>query len=622
MTFTALSSAVLFALLVPLILFYFLKLKRPRQTIPSLVLWRQVLSDQRVNSPFQRFKRNILLLLQILLLCLLVLAAMQPLLRREAGNAARLPVLVDVSASMGALDKDGGRSRLDEAKARLRERIASMPPGQEICLIAFSRSARKLTPFTDNRRELLDAVASLEVEDVPGDLDEGLRLAQALGRTAPFERVLVLTDGNLPGKTTFELPYQLSLQKLPPAGPNAGITACNARRNAAGDWDLFVQLVCTDPAPSNTATVTLTAGGQEIGQEQVNLLAGGAPRLVFRVSAAGGGGQMVHVALKPAGFDSLASDNDAWLALPAQRPLDVYAPESMAAFRHALASIDGLRVFPNKDEPSPSSYDLAVGESKGLPLAKVSCTTGDMPEELRPLLTVNKDVTQNIRAIDWRRDSPLLQHVSFDEVIFLEDPVLAPGKDVNALRVLGWESLVDGPHGPLMVTHLDEASARVHFLFNPDQSTLPFRVAFPIFAANLANHALRLAGLAEATGIPTGVLPPQPAEANATVTIRGPGNFARDEKANERGVVTGIPAARAGEYTLSAGHTTTKLGASLLSMTETALGTVDEVGFGDRISVKTDTTAPKADRSLWWTLAALGYAVLLLEWWWFQRRPF
>src|SRR5436190_4711170 len=108
MSFTALHSAWLFALLAPLIIFYFLKLKRPRQTIPSLVLWRQVLSDQRVNSPFQRFKRNILLLLQILLLVLLILAAMQPLLRREARTAARLPVLVDVSASMGALDKDGG----------------------------------------------------------------------------------------------------------------------------------------------------------------------------------------------------------------------------------------------------------------------------------------------------------------------------------------------------------------------------------------------------------------------------------------------------------------------------------------------------------------------------------
>src|ERR1700754_2559559 len=87
-TFTALSSAWLLLLTIPVVVFYFLKLRRPRQVIPSLVLWRQVLADQRVNSPFQRFKRNILLLLQLLLLALLVLAAMQPVLRRGGSAAA------------------------------------------------------------------------------------------------------------------------------------------------------------------------------------------------------------------------------------------------------------------------------------------------------------------------------------------------------------------------------------------------------------------------------------------------------------------------------------------------------------------------------------------------------
>ena len=41
MSFSSLSSAWLFGLLVPLIVFYFLKLRRPRQLVPSLVLWRQ-----------------------------------------------------------------------------------------------------------------------------------------------------------------------------------------------------------------------------------------------------------------------------------------------------------------------------------------------------------------------------------------------------------------------------------------------------------------------------------------------------------------------------------------------------------------------------------------------------
>jgi Ca-activated chloride channel family protein len=621
MNFTALSSAWLFALLVPLVVFYFLKLKRPRQTVSSLVLWRQVLSDQRVNSPFQRFKRNLLLLLQILLLLLLVLAAMQPFLRRESQRTGRLPILVDVSASMGALDREGGKSRLEEAKIRLRERIAALSPDQDMCLIAFGKSARRLTGFTSNQAELRDAVNALEVEEVPGELEEGLRLAQALARTTPFERVLVMTDGNLPAKANFELPFQIDLQKLPPAGPNAGITACNARRTAAGDWEVFVQLAVTDPPPANTATLTLQADGQEIAREQVTLTGGGAPRLNFRVN--GAQNALVQASLRPGGFDSLASDNDAWLTLPAVRALDVFVPESLAAFRHALSMSDGLRIFPAKDLPSPGSFDLAITEGGDKPpVARVLCTVGKIPADLQALVTMDK---KSIGAIDWRRESPILQHVSLDEVVFLDDPVLAAGKDESALALAGYQVLIQGPHGPLAVQHTDGVEivgqARIHCFFHPDRSTLPFRVAFPILTSNLVIYAQKLAGLSEAVAGATGVLPPQSFSPGATVDLSGPGKISRREVADARGVVAGLPAPRVGEYRLKASGTELRLGASLLSTAETSLAAVNEVEFGDRIAVKTENAAPKADRSLWWLLAALGFGVCLVEWWWFQRRP-
>ena len=87
-TFTTIANAWWFLLTIPLIIFYFLKLKRPRVEISSLALWKTVLNDQRVNSPFQKFKRNILLWLQLAIIILLVLAAMQPFMQGGAGRAA------------------------------------------------------------------------------------------------------------------------------------------------------------------------------------------------------------------------------------------------------------------------------------------------------------------------------------------------------------------------------------------------------------------------------------------------------------------------------------------------------------------------------------------------------
>src|SRR5260221_421040 len=302
--FASLAGAWLFTLLIPVVVFYFLKLKRPRHEIPSLVLWRQVLGDQRVNSPFQRFKRHFLLLLQILLLCLLALAAMQPFLRRERGRGDRLVVLIDTSASMAALDREGGQSALDQARKRVRELIDNLLPGQELSLIAFDRHARRLTPFIDNRRDLRAALDALEVEDVPGDLEEALRMAQALARGAAFEKVLLFSDGNFPAKANFELPFTIDFQRLPPAGPNFGITACEARRAPGGKWNVFIQIEGSSNAESITGAIELNQNGAVIATENLALAQGSGPRLSFTIASEQS--SFLHAHLRLAGFDSLA----------------------------------------------------------------------------------------------------------------------------------------------------------------------------------------------------------------------------------------------------------------------------------------------------------------------------
>ena len=594
-SFTALSSAWLFLLLVPLIAFYFLKLKRPRQVVPSLVLWRQVLSDQRVNSPFQRFKRNILLLLQLLLLILLVLAAMQPIFRRTASGATRLPVLIDISASMAALDKPGGQSRLDAAKARVRALIDTLPSDQEVCLIAFAKTARRLTGFTNNRTELRDALATLQIEDVPGDLEEALRLAQALARTAQFDRIWLISDGNFPARTNFELSFQIEFQRLAPAGANFGITTLNARRALAGQWDVFVQLAGSADAESTSGTVELRQGDAVIGSEKVSLVKGSAPRLSFRV----GGAESVTLQARyvPGDFDSLASDNTAWLTLPAVRPISVYVPATLTAFRHALGTMEGVNIFPDDSGAKQSGYDLVIsGEEADLQLpARAVCSIGRVPADLEKLVSLTPE---NGRVIDWRRDAPLLQHVSLDDVVLMDTAHRAPDATETSFRELGYEILADGPHGPVILEKRDGDTLRVQLLFQPERSTLPYRVGFPVLVSNLVQIALRQAQLAEVAAAPTGVLPPLALAADQTVHVEGPANFRTDAKTDARGRLTGVPAPRAGEYSIRGDGGVQHAAVSVLSPAETSLAAVDQIEFNEQIKVTAATGAVRTDRSL------------------------
>ena len=192
----------------------------------------------------------------------------------------------------------------------------------------------------------------------------------------------------------------------------------------------------------------------------------------------------------------------------------------------------------------------------------------------------------------------------------------------NTTANLGYEILAQGPRGPLIVERTDGDALLIALLFHTDRSTLPYRVGFPIFVSNVVQAALKQSGLAEAAAARTGVLPPLTLAPNRAVHITGPGGFARDERTDDRGQLTGIPAPRAGDYTITDGTAAPRhIGASLLSPAETSLATVTQIEFADQLTVAATTAVPKADRSLWWLLACAGFVVLLVEWWWFQRRP-
>ena len=75
-------SALFFAFFIPaVIVLYLLKLKRTDLQIPSTLLWRRSLEDLKANTPFQKLKRNLLLLLQLIIIALLTFAVARPVLQ-------------------------------------------------------------------------------------------------------------------------------------------------------------------------------------------------------------------------------------------------------------------------------------------------------------------------------------------------------------------------------------------------------------------------------------------------------------------------------------------------------------------------------------------------------------
>lgn len=616
--FYSLQGAWFLLLLIPLIVFYFLKLKRPHQRVPSLALWSQVINDRRVNSPFQKFKRSILLLLQILLLLFLVLSLMQPFVQSGAERADYLPILIDCSASMAATDPETKKSRLELAKERVNDLIDNMLPDQRISLVAVSSTARRLTDFTDNQRILKKAVASLEVDDVPSQLEDALRMTQALSRTAPIKSVLFYSDGNFPQEINFELPFELNYQLLPPAGANLGITSMNARKNQAGNWDVFLRIENSKQS-DGAAVVELFQEGQSVAREEILLAPGESQRLEFSVAA--GGASKLKAVLTPGAADSLAADNEAFLTIPQSRDLLVYVDPELASYRYALDDSKDLILYPGPDqETAPAEYDLVIsGAEKDMDRESlVKLGVGFVPEDLKKYISLQPQLTQ---VVDWNRSSSLLRHVELSDVQITQEPVWTEKSGVENLEELGYEVLIHGKLGPLLLQKRNATDQEFYFLFNTDRSTLPYRVGFPILVSNLLQLTLQEAGIAETQAAATPLLPVVELQPEQKYQIQTPAGKRLSVESDANGVLSGIAALHVGTYQISgAGAKDTEINVSLLNPLETSLVSEEEIQFSE-VPVSAAQAQIDTDKPLWSEFALIAFFLLLLEWWYFQRKP-
>lgn len=341
----------------PLVALYFLKLKRVVRVVPSTLLWKKSIEDLHVNSPFQRLRSSLLLLLQLLVLMLAALALGKPMLELAQRNEETLILLVDQSASMSVVEADG-RTRLDHAKEQAKRCIDNMGDSSRAMVITYCDRASVTSSFDADKQALKRKIDAIEQTQSTTSLNEAITLAEAYAQNivigqdvgtkdvgpekpAAPASVFLFTDGRVEDASQLVVQkFDADKIKVTIAGTradNVGILAMDARRNYERPELLEVATTIQNfGAAPISFDATLYVDGKNLDIRSVELAAGAAAIPENSASSQPPAGSLAVAAFDPVEFaggglvevvlnvdDALKADDKAWAIVDEPRHVKV-----------------------------------------------------------------------------------------------------------------------------------------------------------------------------------------------------------------------------------------------------------------------------------------------------------
>lgn len=640
------------ALTVPLlVLLYFLKLKRTEQIVSSTLLWQRAVQDLQVNAPFQRLRRNILLLLQLLALIAALLALAGPILSMQGGPGQRTVLLIDRSASMNAEDGDeNGLSRLDYAKQQAALLVDSMrnravfslqDRADQAMIIAFDEHAKVMSNFTSDKRQLLNALDAITPTDKQSHLSETLTVARAFtqapaeetnGRSAEQRAQLHLfSDGCITDLGTLSLQEdEMVYHSIGQSADNVAVTAMQARRSYEQTDQIQVFAALAHFGPSDVACeVQVSVNDAVVAVRSVQLaparvdangltLQPGRASVDVTVTYAGAGLLEVRQ-LRP---DTLEADDAAWAVVAPPRQLAVAL---VTEGNPVLGSL--LRACPlaSLKVMTPSEYQESYGADLQSPFDVTvldTCALERLPRgrylvfgaPSAPMGLTVSGTMENQFVIDWRANHAILKHVNLSHVY--------AAQAVEALVPRDARVLAEFNNGPALALIQRSGSVFLWAGFDCVQSNWPFEPSFVLFCYNALDYLGMQVSNTHAAQLQAGEpIVVQGLAPQATGVLQGPDMPDLDVQVGQEGHLRFPGTDRVGAYSLALeGQDPQLYAVNLLDTEESSLSPRSELAVSGRTVQAQSEAIGRANVPLWPYGVLLVLVLVCLEWWVYNAK--
>jgi hypothetical protein len=655
---TALYAA---AVSVPLLLLlYFLKLKRREQIVSSTLLWKRAVQDLQVNAPFQKLWRNILLLLQLLVLLAILLALAGPILSLIAGPACRYVILIDRSASMNATDVKP--SRLEAAKEQAKIFVESLrnkafyslrDDSDQTMVIAFDSRAKVLCNFTSDKKQLNRAIEAVTPSDDVSSLAEAIVVAQAFAQSPGVEadymsaeepaRLILFSDGQIRDLDQIVVgPDELTFHCLGESQQNVAVIAMQARRSYENpeEVSVFGTLANYGAEPVNcevqlsinndVRAVRMVTIPPRTSDESLKAVNPGKLAVDFSLSYAEGGVLEVRKLQGTGGSDQqtdcLSCDDAAWAILPAPKKLSVLLvtagnkvlESALQACPLARLELQSPAQFDAIDQNDPSTgsgralsieqrYDMIVLDNH-VPAKLPKCrylVFGRPPDGID---VSSPQELENQVIVDWRTKHPVLKYVDLTNLFAAKCYKMILPRDADVLAEFN--------ETPALALVRRNGSVFLLAGFDVLQTNWPFEPSFVLFCYNAAGFL----GMQLSSGQERNLKVGEPIvveglDGQISAQIDGPDFSGTEIESSVSGSLRFAGTDRVGTYRLSIGGQPDRFFAvNLLDPKESNVEPVREIVLSGQSVQAEEHGVSRANFPLWPFLVGLALVLVCLEW--------
>ncbi|WP_432664859.1 BatA and WFA domain-containing protein [Wukongibacter baidiensis] len=450
---------------IPIIIMYLLKKRHQDFEISSTFLWQRAVADIEANAPWQRLRKNILLILQLLAFIMLVFFLVKPYLISSTLDVDNLIVVLDKSLSMGTLEDS--KSRFERSKEDIDEIIDNLKSNGTLTLITMGSTPDVIINKSGDKSVLSRKLKDIDISNEADNPEDTLSLIKAMTKDLENYRIIFYTDKNIDMdnaivKNTWSNQSNVLIESLSCKQVNNSISALVQVRNY-GNTDVKTDLI-------------IYSEDEIYDVKEVELKANDSKKIYIE------GMPMSSIVKAELDVeDALMADNIRYSVVRSNQLQKVLFTTSGNVFlEKAIALNENIELYKTNEVLSDvSGYDLYIYDGlfpKELP------KDGNIfilnPNTLEGVVDVSGSMNQGDITI---HDDDLLRYVNFD---------ISMSK-VKALSQPGWAKPFMFSNDKAIALKGEKENQRFVIVgFDIHDTDFPLKYDFPIFVQNVLDYTL------------------------------------------------------------------------------------------------------------------------------------